>query len=290
MQQGLLAGILYFISSVSYGQKQEQVLFNAYKAKSIEQLHMFYKNWASEIPPIKDSDLGKNDDTIKNIYSIYKSFYNPKDISRIGGSEWGNDIYKNVEFLLTQDKIEYGFVDTLDKELLIKKEIFQMSGGNTMKIDSLLKIYRHNPDNFERSYLIWPTYKKLKTLYRFRPKLSFLNVQTLALTSKYKELLNQFLGNSHYALGSGDIMSPARASGESDKRKKFLENYIKIWYGHWGGYWQFYSYPYISALIFDHSFDHALIYFTMVYEGGYAYLKKINGIWTLIDANRTWIE
>ena len=85
-------------------------------------------------------------------------------------------------------------------------------------------------------------------------------------------------------------MSPAKSKCESDKRKQFLENYIKIWYGHWGGYWQLNSYPYAQKITFDRKFENAVVDYRMVYEGGFAYFKKVNGIWVLIQARRTWIE
>ena len=85
-------------------------------------------------------------------------------------------------------------------------------------------------------------------------------------------------------------MNIARSTGKSENRKKFLENYIKIWYGHWGGYWQLYSYPTASSIIFDKDMKYARIYFRMVYEGGEAILKNENNKWILISAKRTWIE
>ena len=36
--------------------------------------------------------------------------------------------------------------------------------------------------------------------------------------------------------------------------------------------------------------NNAIVKFTMVYEGGEAILKKINGKWKLLSAKRTWIE
>jgi len=110
------------------------------------------------------------------------------------------------------------------------------------------------------------------------------------LTNYYRRLLTSFLGNTYKPFAEDDIMAPARAKGESQRRQKFLENDLRIFYGHWGGYWQLYSYPTISSLTFDKSFRYAIIYYEFIYEGGEAYLKKVNGIWTLISAQRTWIE
>ena len=290
MRQGFFVLFLYVFSSFAYCQKQNSLLYHSYQSKSIKELHTFYENWASAITTMNDSSLERVNDTIRNIYHVFQSFYNPKDIGRLGGSEWGNDIYKNVQFLITQDRIIYGFVDTLNKEVLIQKVIYIIAKGNKNGIDTLLNQYGRDTAHFEAEYLEWPTPKIHDTLFGFYPQLSFSLVKALPLIPVYNRLLNQFLGDSHYNLGAGNIMAPARSKGESEKRMKFLENYIRIWYGHWGGYWQLYSYPYVSQIIFDPHFEHALIYFTMIYEGGYAYLKRINGAWTLIQAKRTWIE
>ncbi len=85
-------------------------------------------------------------------------------------------------------------------------------------------------------------------------------------------------------------MNPARSSGESEKRKAFLENDIKIWYGHWGSYWQLDSYPVVYSITFDKRMLYARVDFRMVYEGGEAVLKKKNGQWVLVTSKRTWIE
>jgi hypothetical protein len=290
MRQGFFIVFLYLIPTFSNCQKQTNLLYQAYHSKSIKELHRFYENWESEISPMSDSNLNKCNDTIRNIYHVFQIFYNPKDIKRSGGSEFGNEIYSHVQFLLTQDLIVFGFADSLDKDRLVKDRIYQFAKGGKRKIDSLLTQYRSDSAEFESEFLEWPTAKANDTLRGFRPKLSIPGVKILPLVSSYDILLNQFLANDHYNLGEGNIMTPAKSKGESNKRKIFLENYIKIWYGHWGGYWQLYSYPYVSKIIFDHRFEHALIYFTMIYEGGYAYLKKVNGNWTLIQARRTWIE
>jgi hypothetical protein len=250
--------LLFFITA-SRGQKRDTLLLNAYKANSLTELQSFFDKWGVETSAISNEELSKLNDTLKNIYQVFQLFYNPKDINRIGGSEWGNDIYKNVKYFLTQDKICFAIVDTLIRDTTLDKLGFSNS-------------------------------KEYDTLTDFRPQLSFPNTKCLTLTKYYADLLNSFLGDNHYKLGTGSIMSPARAKGESEKRMKFLENYIKIWYGHWGGYWQLHSYPYASRITLDKDFQNAVVDYRMVYEGGCAYFKRINSDWALIKARRTWIE
>jgi hypothetical protein len=246
--------------TISFGQKRDTLLFRAYKSKAESELQMFFENWAAETGPVNlNSSIN---DTVQNIYLVFQSFYNPKDINKIGGSEWGNDIYKAAKYLLIQDIVYYAVVDTL-----IEKGLNNSEDG----------------DIFRRA-------DKYDTLKNFRPVLSFADAKCVVLTKTYDSLLNRFLGNQHYKFATGSIMSPARSKGESEKRKQFLGKFIKIWYGHWGGYWQLHSYPYASRITFDKTFQNAIVDYRMVYEGGYAYLKYIGGKWTLISGKRTWIE
>ncbi|MBS1915535.1 MAG: hypothetical protein JST87_04610 [Bacteroidetes bacterium] len=246
--------------STSFGQKSDALLFNAYKKNSLTELQSFFDNWALETPSISAEDFKKLNDTLKNVYQVFQSFYNPTDINRTGGSEWGNDIYKGVKYFLVQDKIFYAVADGLITDTIeLHKGIF------------------HRPKSYD-------------SLNDFRPELSFLNIKCVILNKYYDGLLNRFLGDQHYKLGTVSIMSPARSKGESENRMKFLENCIKIWYGHWGGYWQLHSYPYAGRVTFDKDFQNAVVDYQMIYEGGYAYFKKISDKWTLIKAERTWIE
>ena len=124
----------------------------------------------------------------------------------------------------------------------------------------------------------------------FRPFVKVPGKQAVYLTPKRIETLRAFLGDKHLPIGAGGIMNPARSTGESEKRKAFLENDIKIWYGHWGGYWQLDSCPVVYSITFDKSMLYARVDFRMVYEGGEAVLKKKNGQWVLVASKITWIE
>lgn len=124
----------------------------------------------------------------------------------------------------------------------------------------------------------------------FRPSVKVPGKYCIYLTPKRAEVLKAFLGDKHLPIGAGGIMNPARSSGESEKRKNFLENNIKIWYGHWGGYWQLDSYPVVYSIVFSKNMLQARVSFQIVYEGGEALLKKLDGKWQLVSSRRTWIE
>lgn len=248
-------------ATISFGQQADTLLFNAYETKSLVKLKSFFEKWAENTPAISNEEFHLLNDTEKNVYQVFQSFYNPKDINKTGGSEWGNHIYKHVKYFLVQNKIYFAFEDTLPKNV---DEIRMRS----------------------RSRKSLP-YDSVKN---FRPQLSFSKVKCVLVDKYHEALINQFLGNEHSKLGTGNIMSPAHSKDESENRQNFLEHYIKIWYGHWGGYWQLYSYPYASTIVFDRKLENAIVFYTMVYQGGCAFFSKNNNTWTLTDAALTWIE
>ena len=262
----------------------------AYETKSITTLNKFFEQWAEETPPLSAAQTERLSDTLQNIYALFEKFYNPLDIEKVGGSEWGNDIYKKVHFLLLQDRIRYGFVDTLDRDAILLKKYTESASYLHITVDSAIKASKEPGNQSWTMIFGWPKPKKYDSVVDFRPRVLFSHPQTVVVTGEYRDLLTRFLGNQHVAFAAGNIMAPARSRGESEKRKKFLEQDIKIWYGHWGGYWQLLSYPAIGLITFDRTFQHALVDYELVYEGGYAYFTKKAGVWTLDDARRTWIE
>ena len=301
MRPHILTLFLILTSCLTNAQTQGQLLEKANKKNSKDLLKSFFENWHSEIPTISNNELLQLNDTIKQAYRAFSTFYNPLDIDSIGGSEWGNKIYENVDYLLLQnklyiysqekifytdieieqfviDKINYRVKEDSTKQKLLKRENGKLS-------DIVIRRFGPYEDIFSDN----ETKTKIDSILNFRPQISC-NKTPLYLTKNYIETLNAFLGNSHYKLGMGGIMNPAKSKGQSEKRKKFLENYIKIWYGHWGGYWQLNSYPTCTSITFDRNLEYAKIQYRMIYEGGEAVLKNENGNWKLISSKRTWIE
>lgn len=299
--RALLTILFFLIWTVGQAQTAGQLLEKAYKKKSKQILKQFFQNWNQEIQPISEMELNTLNDTIRQTYNVFTAFYKPQRIDSLGGSEWGNKIYKNVDFLVIQDFIKIYFTDKLywtEQEIddyvvdYINKNIKEDSERQELlkRVDGKLSqrvVARFRPDGnifFER------TDSLLDSIVNFRPIINCYGKLPLYLSPKYSDILNAFLGDKHLPLGAGGIMNPARSIGQSEKRKKFLERYIKIWYGHWGGYWQLYSYPTAYSVTFDKEMKYAKVDFRMVYEGGEALLKKDNGKWILISAKRTWIE
>ena len=260
-----------FSTSYIFSQPDIKMLEKAYKEKSATKLKDFFVGWSQDVPPITDTELLELNDTIQQTYKAFISFYKPHRLDSIGGSEWGNDIYKKADFVIVQNAIEIYFTDKVYYSAQeTEKYIFNFFG----------------PDSRENAGDRILT----DSITDFRPAVRCDKKTPLFLTEKYDKIINSFLGNNYLPLGTGGIMNPARSKGQSAKRKKFLENYVKIFHGHWGGYWQLYSYPEVYSITFDNDMKYARIDFRLVYEGGEALLKNEEGVWTLISSELTWIE
>jgi len=292
-----------FLLFVTVGQSQTsgQLLKRAFKKKSTDLLEQFFQEWHQENQPISKIELSKLNDTIKQTYLVFTKFYKPLNIDSLGGSEWGNDIYKNTKFLIIQNFIKIYFTDKLYyTEQEVDNYVVNYINRNIKDDSTRQKLLRRTEGKLSKSVLehFGPNQNVfferndtlIDSIINFRPQIECSGKQPLYLNKKYNEILNAFLGNKHLPLGTGGIMNPARSKGQSKKRKKFLEKYIKIWYGHWGGYWQLISYPKAYAVTFDKEMKYARIDFRMVYEGGEAILKRENDKWILISSKRTWIE
>ncbi|MES2388035.1 MAG: hypothetical protein V4543_08535 [Bacteroidota bacterium] len=281
-------------------QPARKTLEKAYKNNNPKLLKTFFENWRKEIPPVSEQELSKLNNTLKNAYAVFRAFYRPEDISSLGGCEFGNDIYKNADYLLVQNHIfiykSHGKFQNLppDPDDYTIKNI-----SKNRKQDSLKAVDTYKT-NLIKSILHTKTLTDLSTedgkevlidsIMNFRPGYTGSVKKAIFLNSKYRKILTDFLQNEHSNLGDGGIMNPAQAQGESEKRKKFLERFIKIYYGHWGGYWQLHSYPYCGSITFDKDMQYAKIAFTMVYEGGETVLKKTASGWKIVSSRRTWIE
>jgi hypothetical protein len=302
MKRYTLSIFLLFIPFLTNAQKEEQLLEKANNKNSKELLKTFFEHWQHEIPAITNGELAQLNDTLRQAYGVFKAFYKPLNIDSIGGSEWGNNIYDNVAYLILQNKV---WIYSQEKIFYTESEIDKFIVDNinkTIKEDSIKQKLLKRDNGKLSSYTIRTfgpdkdifsddegTSVIIDSILNFRPQINS-SKAPLYLTPKYDKILNTFLGNTYHKFGTGGIMNPAKAKGESEKRKVFLENYIKIWHGHWGGYWQLNSYPACSSITFDKNLEFAKIQFRMVYEGGEAILKRENGNWKLISSKRTWIE
>jgi hypothetical protein len=284
---------LLLISFLVHSQSIEKQLNIAYKTNSKELLKDFFLKWENEMKPLPIEQEKNINDTLKQVYKAYVEFYNPSRINKLGGSEFGNKIYKNVKYFVVQNSLKMFFTDKIyysEKEVeeFIPLRITQSKLSDSAK-QNLLKrkngklservIERYNPNNirFENLKLI-----KRDSILNFRPKINIGSKKIVFLNDIYEKEISRFLSDS--------TKTNIQPINERENRKKFIENYVKIYDGHWGGYWQLTTYPEVHSIIFDKKMNYAKIYFRMIYQGGEAILKNDKGNWKLIESKLTWIE
>jgi hypothetical protein len=224
--------------------------FKQMKPDSFEQI---FVDWNREIKPNSDDFIHQND-TINAVFEVYKEFYMPLDLLKLGDWEWGNDLNSKSKYVVVQNKIFYSIMLT------------------------------ENFDDFD-----WQKSKK-DSIENFRPPINLDKNKILYLTDEYAKSINKFLGTESTKLGEGNIMNPSRPEGESEKRYEILRPYIPILHGHWGGYWHLETHPEISVIIFNKTLTKAKIDFRVGYQGGETILEKNGNNWTIKESKATWIE
>lgn len=291
------------ISFSSFAQSDIELLETAYQKKSTFLLGEVFEKWHNNSKRLTNVETNKLNDTLKETYKVFKTFYKPKNLNLIGGSEFGDTFYNRIKYALIQNSI---YIEMKDKIYYSTSELdsFIIDGINSCNIDSTKKKYFSTKINGQ--FIAWVLYnfqpkdiytgkdKNVTLVYDYRdfyPIIEDSIIKLINLTNNIQTTLVSFLKDSHSHFGSGGgLMSIAKVKGKSNDRKNFLENYIKIFYGHWGGYWQLDTYPEVRNIIFDKNFEYAKVCYRMVYEGYETILKKENNQWRIISSKRTWIE
>lgn len=278
-----------------------RLLKKAYRKNSTELLNQFFAQWQQATPTITDAELATYNDTVQEAYKVFKAFYKPNQLDSIGGSEWGNDVYKDAKYLIVQNGMRINFTDTI--------KYYSKAYLDSITYQRALHLYKNDTSKIKRWFnerwtvfdgfvkydtdYSWAYLKNtlpVDTILNFRPQINCGNKIPLYHNPQFTSYIYSFLKNSYYPLSSFGISNAAQAKGESAKKKEFLENFIKIFYGHWGGYWQLESYPVAYNVTFDKNMKSAVITYRMIYEGGSTILKKIDGHWKLVESKRTWME
>ena len=137
---------------IKSAEELSEELERAFQSSSSTDLDQFFAKWNTSL----SSNTGRND-VEKNIYEIYKEFYSPFDLTRLGDWEWGNSLNSNCKYAAVQNKIYYAVVE---------KEVF-----NT-----------------------WYNIEKFDSISDFRPQLNLEKGKILYLLPEYEKALIMFVG------------------------------------------------------------------------------------------------
>lgn len=247
--------ISLFLNLMVWSQSGSDQLESSFKKNSKEELIEFLDNWNKEIQPF---DYSKSTDLIRMGYEVYKKFYDPFNLYKIG-LELQTERLDWVRYVIIQHRLDI----------------------NHVNLDSLNHGYFENYDSLLLAK---------DSIIDFRPALELNDVKTLYLTTEYRKVLLDFLGDKHRPLGFGGIMNPARSRGNSEKKQEFLNRLLIIIYGHWGGYWHLETHPQVFDITFNKSKDLAVVHYRLGYEGGDAYYRLKGTQWVFVGGGLTWIE
>ena len=239
-------------SSYTVNQLCDKLEF-CYKHSQHDSLRHIFVDWNVTIKPNSEDFICQNE-TIEAVFAIYREFYKPFDLLKLGDWEWGNDLNSGCKYVVVQNKIFYSVLST------------------------------NNFDDFD-----WQK-SRIDSIENFRPSVNLDKDKVLYLTNEYAELITNFLGTESTELGEENIMNPSIARGESEKRYEVLRQFIPILHGHWGGYWHIETHPVISVLIFNKRLTKAKIHFRVGYQGGEALIGKRDNKWIITESKETWIE
>jgi hypothetical protein len=143
---------------VPSAKKLHKKLENAFQQSSTSELEDFCRAWNSSVAS-NTANYIKRDANVEIIYEIYKDFYNPLDLNKLGFGlcDIDNNDYPYGKYIVVQNKIDY---------TIISKENF---------------------DKYQ---------KDLKTIKDFRPPLTLTSEKILYLIPEYAKAIDLFLGKS----------------------------------------------------------------------------------------------
>lgn len=243
--------------------KLAQQLETAYRSESRIGIEHFFDKWEKNYRS-NSIDACRQNDTLAAVYTLFETFFRPIFKYHHPSQRQRGSIYR---YAVIQSDIRFHVIG--DREF---KEYFES-----------------NDENY--SYLLnvcgFDTYSVIRN---FRPRIEIPDVKCLSLTPEYHAALNIFLGNAHSETGAGNIMSPARAQGESQRRADFLSDYFFLIYGHWGGYWQYETPPSVRYIILNNTLNKAAVETRTIYSGTGFLLYKGDSGWQKQRELYNWIE
>ena len=296
--------ILLVLCTAIQGQNRSQatLLKKAYKQNSTSLLYQFFDNWSNAVSSNENEAKNK---WVAEAHKVFAAFYQPLQLEKIGCRSEDKDLYEDMPYFIVQSTLdEIRVTDAIpispdELEAYYTNRINQIYSEDSIRKKQLdmLRRFKERGEltlEFDFDYYGFSLGKtpstKVDSTISFRPPVNFFNKKIVYLTTEYKQLLDNFLGNRHVGFAKKSIMQVAYSKGESRKWMDFFNTAARIFYGHWGGYWQYETYPKATIIVFDSQMQRAVVFFRFVYEGGEVILEKQNGEWTFVSGKLTWME
>jgi hypothetical protein len=80
-------------------------LEQAFRSGSRARLVAVLDEWHSSVSPASADDLRDEPASVREAYELFPVLYNPRDLSRIGRSQWGSGFMSDIHYAIVQDAI-----------------------------------------------------------------------------------------------------------------------------------------------------------------------------------------
>lgn len=145
----LFVVFIFILSSTSckdeITQPENSLIESAYLNNSVNELDSFIFEWYSSVHPTSDSELSQLSDTIKCIYELYKSYYDPLNLYNYSITgyypETGNNFYHSIPYFIIQNQINYKIGDS--DSMYILKDFKPQLGIDSVKFLYLTDKYKN---------------------------------------------------------------------------------------------------------------------------------------------------
>lgn len=242
-------------------------LIKAYNSKDKQEMDMYFKRWNEESQKMIKTTYSSDEE--KNVYEVFKAFYDPFNLE---GIKELDDRYKyglnsGSNYTAIQDNIRY----VVDKE----GDFFTPIGINK----GWQRRYDYLPEEYIKEDGLKTVKKEnIKTINDFRPEVNIDKSGVLYFTSDYYNAFKAFLGKYE-----------APMPMQQTKKYNEMREYIPILCGHWSG-WHLDTHPYVYRILLNKDMTRAAIEYRVEYRGGAAELEKEDGVWKIVKNDLTWIE
>ena len=298
--------IILMFSTVAFAQKEVaagMTLEKAFKKRSGKELKHFFEDWNKSIPTITPVELSKANDTVRQVYALFKAFYKPcVPNDNIGNVKLWDEAYQSVRYIVLQNSIRIRFIDKVHYSEQERDDYTVASVNRIIKTPETKKSYLRRKDGrLLEDTLEWfgpdgdANHSEVEsritfsdTIINFRPAIDCADKKIVYLTDDYAAMLDVFFGNEKASLGYEKVISTPSCSRELKKRISFFDKFIALKYYHWYNV-RFSSYPVVKNILFDKDMKYAKIYFVLSGTGNEAIFKFENNEWVMLSSRRIWI-
>lgn len=242
-------------------QNKPKSLEHAYKKNSVKLLKEFCDNWSKEIPAISELEYRQLNDTLKNIYDLFKVFFTPFNSEKLGYSNSLNAANTNYFVLPTSILVYFK-----DKVYYSESEKDSLSNNNIQ---------------FEMGTLI-------DTVLDFHPETIYTEVKLLFLSEKYDTIINNFLLKSLHSYYG--ILNIGGNFKDYANRVKYIDTCIHVNNKCMGRGKIIYTFPKAEKVVFDRTMKYARVIFIMQGCSVEAMYKHEINDWILVSTTKYFID